>query len=96
MVIVLLASLLLVASPAVSDEYEPQSAGHPLRIAAYVLHPVGVALDYLVFRPAHWIGSKGPLKTIFGHEDETPRISEPRRPSNPRNPDGTRETSQTP
>ena len=96
MVIVLLASLLLVASPAVSDEYEPQSAGHPLRIAAYVLHPVGVALDYLVFRPAHWIGSKGPLKTIFGHEDATPRISEPRRLSNPRNPDGTRETSPTP
>jgi hypothetical protein len=96
MVIGLLASLLLVASPAVSDEYEPRSAGHPLRIAAYVLHPVGVALDYLIFRPAHWIGSKGPLKTIFGHRDESPRISEPKQLSNPRNPDGTRETSQTP
>jgi hypothetical protein len=94
-VLVLLAGLLLVASPAMSDEYEPHSAGHPLRIAAYVLHPVGVALDYLIFRPAHWIGSKGPLKTIFGHEDETPRISEPKRLSNPRNPDGTRETSPT-
>jgi hypothetical protein len=92
----LAASLLLVASPAVSDDYERHSAGHPLRIAAYVLHPVGVALDYLIFRPAHWIGSKGPLKVLFGHEDETPRISEPKRLSNPRNPDGTREPSQTP
>jgi hypothetical protein len=94
--IVLLAGLLLVAAPAVSDDYERHSAGHPLRIAAYVLHPVGVALDYLIFRPAHWIGSKGPLKAIFGHEDETPRISQPMRPSNPPNPDGTRGTTLTP
>lgn len=96
MAMALVASLLLVASPAVSDDYEPHSAGHPLRIAAYVLHPVGVALDYLFFRPVHWIGSKGPLKVLFGHEDETPRISEPNRLSNPRNPDGTREPTQTP
>jgi hypothetical protein len=95
-VMVLSASLLLVASPAVGDDYERHSAGHPLRIAGYVLHPVGVALDYLIFRPAHWIGSKGPLKAIFGHEDETPKISEPKRLSNPRNPDGTREASETP
>jgi hypothetical protein len=96
MVISLSASLLLLASPALGDEYESQSAGHPLRIVAYVLHPIGVTLDYLIFRPAHWIGSLGPLKTFFGHSDETPRISEPKRTSNPRNPDGTRETSQTP
>jgi len=96
LVISLSASLLLVASPALCDEYESQSAGHPLRIAAYVLHPVGVVLDFLIFRPAHWIGSQGPLKTFFGHDDATPHISSPTRPSNPRNPDGTRETSQTP
>ena len=28
---------------------------------AYVLHPVGVALDVLIFRPAHWVGSQGAL-----------------------------------
>jgi hypothetical protein len=95
-VIALVASLMLVASPAVSDEYEPHSAGHPLRIAGYVLHPVGMALDYLIFRPAHWIGSKGPMRAIFGHRAETPRISEPMRLSNPRNPDGSRENNQTP
>ena len=47
-----------------------QYAGHPLRIVAYVLHPVGVLFDYLIFRPAHWIGSKEPMKTIFGHTDD--------------------------
>lgn len=88
--------VLAAPAPALADEYEPKSAGHPLRIAAYVLHPVGVALDYLIFRPAHWLGSKEPLRTIFGHTDSTPRVSEPMRPSNPRNPDGIRETYQAP
>jgi len=61
---------LLAAAPAAADEYDPKYAGHPLRIVAYVLHPVGVIFDYLLFRPVHWIGSHEPLKTIFGHTDD--------------------------
>jgi hypothetical protein len=57
------------AGPAAADDYDDKSSGHPLRIIAYVLHPVGVAIDYLFLRPAHWLGSREPLKTIFGHED---------------------------
>ena len=57
------------ASPSLADDYDEKSSGHPLRILAYVLHPVGVAIDYLVLRPAHWLGSREPLKTLFGHED---------------------------
>jgi hypothetical protein len=60
---------LLLAGPARADEYDPEYAGHPLRIAAYALHPVGVAIDYLILRPAHWVGSREPFKTIFGHQD---------------------------
>jgi len=52
-----------------SDEYDPQESGHPLRIAAYVLHPVGVILDTLIFRPAHWLGTKEPIKTLVGNTD---------------------------
>ncbi len=33
---------------AVAEEYDSTEAGHPLRIIGYVLHPVGVALDYLI------------------------------------------------
>lgn len=65
-----LAASLATVAPASADEYDPQRAGHPLRIAAYVLHPVGVALDYLIFRPAHWLGHHEPIRTIFGHEGE--------------------------
>lgn len=56
------------AGPVAADEYEPQRAGHPMRIAAYVLHPVGVVLDLLIFRPAHWVVSHEPMTSLFGHE----------------------------
>jgi hypothetical protein len=56
------------AAPALADQYDPLEAGHPLRVAAYVLHPVGVALDLLIFRPAHWLGGQPGLARLFGHE----------------------------
>jgi len=40
--------LLSGAAPAGADEYDPKRAGHPLRIVAYVVHPVGVVIDYLI------------------------------------------------
>ncbi len=61
--------LLLATLPAAADEYEEERAGHPLRIVAYVVHPIGVILDYVLLRPFHWIGSHEPFKTLFGHRD---------------------------
>jgi hypothetical protein len=49
-----------------TTQYNPRRAGHPLRIVAYAAHPIGVALDYLIFRPAWWVGTHEPLRTIFG------------------------------
>jgi len=57
------------APPAAADDYEPDRAGHPVRIVAYVLHPIGVALDYLIFRPAHWVGHQEPFKSLCGYDD---------------------------
>lgn len=64
------AALLTAPGTAVADDYDPARAGHPLRIAGYIAHPVGVILDRLIFRPAHWIGSWGPMRTLFGHTEE--------------------------
>lgn len=63
---------MLSAAPtsASADPYRPQLAGHPLRIAGYILHPVGFVLDTLIFRPAHWLGSQEPFQSIFGHQGE--------------------------
>jgi hypothetical protein len=38
-----------------------------------VLHPVGVVFDWMLFRPAHWIGSHEPFRTIFGRDVEDRR-----------------------
>ena len=62
-------AMLAGASPAAAEEYDETYTGHPLRIVAYVLHPIGVILDTLIFRPFHWIGSHEPFKTLVGQED---------------------------
>ena len=37
------------------DAYD-DSQSHPLQLAAYALHPVGFALEWLVMRPIHFRG----------------------------------------
>lgn len=66
-----LALVLALASPAAADEYDSSNAGHPVRFVAYLLHPVGVLIDYVLLRPAHWLVSHEPMKTIFGHQGDT-------------------------
>jgi len=67
-VVVAVLALLAGATPAAAEDYDSKRSGHPLRILAYVVHPVGVILDWLIFRPAHWIGSHEPIKTLVGQE----------------------------
>jgi hypothetical protein len=68
--IVAAAWIMLAATPARAGEpYDPKRAGNPVRIAAYIVHPVGVILDYLIFRPAWWIGQHEPFRSLFGVTD---------------------------
>jgi hypothetical protein len=69
-----LVALLGLALPAQAGptRYNPQRAGHPLRIAAYVAHPFGVILDTLIFHPAWWIGQHEPFHTLFGVQSQLP------------------------
>jgi hypothetical protein len=57
------------AAPAAAETYLPKGSGHPLRVLAYVVHPLGVILDTLIFRPVHWIANHEPLKTLVGQKD---------------------------
>ncbi len=63
--------LVVSAAPARAEheEYDPKMAGNPVRIAAYIMSPVGVFIDYVIMRPAWWIGSHEPFHTIFGRTD---------------------------
>ena len=66
--LVVLLTALSGAASAGTTRYNPERAGHPLRIIAYMLHPVGVAADTLIFHPAWWLGTHEPLRTLFGVE----------------------------
>lgn len=65
----LVALVLAGAGPATAESYNAKNSGHPLRVLAYIVHPVGVILDTLIFRPFHWLGSKQPVKTLVGQTD---------------------------
>ena len=65
------ASVLALTSPASAerrDAYDPQEAGHPVKIVYYVLYPIGFVLDVLILRPAYWLGQHEPFRTVFGVE----------------------------
>jgi hypothetical protein len=66
----LVALLLSGTGPAVAENYESKRSGHPLRILAYIVHPIGVIVDTLIFRPLHLLGSKDPVKTLVGQQDK--------------------------
>ena len=63
-----LLSFALTIEGAEAAQYDPKKAGNPVRVAAYLLHPVGVLLDYGLMRPCFWVVQREPFSTIFGYE----------------------------
>lgn len=55
------------------DAYD-DTQSHPLRLAAYALHPAGYALEWLVMRPIHFIVSNPTLEPVFGHTAHEPQF----------------------
>lgn len=51
-----------------ADRYDPKKAGNPIRVSAYILHPVGVLIDYGLMRPCFWVVQREPFSTIFGYQ----------------------------
>ena len=50
-----------------ADEYD-DSMMHPLRLAGYLAHPAGYAVEWLIGRPLHYIISRPYLDRIFGYQ----------------------------
>ncbi|HOE95192.1 MAG TPA: hypothetical protein PLS90_15835 [Candidatus Sumerlaeota bacterium] len=65
-----LAAVVLACSPTLvsAHEYDRDDSEHPLRLVGYALHPIGIAAEYLILRPIHWVVSQRNLDIIFGHE----------------------------
>ena len=64
-------------TPAIGSahRYDRDMSDYPLRYVAYVVHPIGVAVEYAVLRPIHWIVSKPNFSNWFGHEPK-PEVEE--------------------
>lgn len=63
-------ALALTALPTVSQAhvYDRENSDYPLRYVAYALYPIGMAVEYGILRPIHWIVSRPNLDILFGHE----------------------------
>jgi hypothetical protein len=69
-VLSILFALALAAIPGTSQAhvYDRNDSDHPLRYIAYVIHPIGMAVEYAVLRPIHWVVSQPNADKIFGHD----------------------------
>lgn len=50
-----------------ADTYD-DSQSNPLRLLAYVIHPIGYTLEWLVTRPFHEVVAQPDLEPVFGHD----------------------------
>ena len=66
--LLLVAALMLIPAGGSAHEYDRDDSDYPVRYVGYVLHPVGVAVEYIVLRPIHWLVSKPHFRIIFGHQ----------------------------
>lgn len=65
----LLGAMMFAVAPAANaDEYDRDDSDMWLRYVAYAVHPIGIAVEYYVLRPIHYVVSKPDLNIWFGHE----------------------------
>lgn len=75
--LILFLALSSTAKFANADEYD-ESQSNPLRVAAYMLHPVGVLLEWTIFRPLHaLVSATSETEAVFGHRPHPPFFAEP-------------------
>jgi outer membrane protein OmpA-like peptidoglycan-associated protein len=75
--IVLLCALGTRVASAAPDEYD-DSQSNPLRIVAYLMHPVGWLAEWTIFRPFHFlVSATEPQEAFFGHHPHPPILAEP-------------------
>jgi hypothetical protein len=76
MTVALTVALVGMSVPAFAHDAYDDSQTHPLRLAAYAVNPVGWAMEWVVFRPIHFLVSNPQLERIFGHTPHEDPFSE--------------------
>jgi hypothetical protein len=77
LLLIILAVLILSTFSTVSfgRDYKRGKDDNPVRILAYVVHPVGMAAEYLITRPIHWVVKQTDLNKVFGSEHKPEDVS---------------------
>jgi flagellar motor protein MotB len=66
---VLVITLMAIAAvPVSAHDYDRNDSDYPLRYVAYLVHPIGVALEYTITRPFHKLVHKPGWSYVMGHE----------------------------
>jgi len=71
--VLLAAMVLAIARPAAAHDYDRGNSDHPLRLIAYSLYPIGIGLEYGVFRLVHLGVSQPHARILFGHAPRNER-----------------------
>ena len=71
LILTLAAAFMVLSSVATADDYERGEDDCPIRILAYVVHPVGMLAEYTITRPVHWVTKQIHLNKVFGNKDDT-------------------------
>jgi hypothetical protein len=58
------------------DDYDDYTDSHPLRLIAYVFHPIGYTIEWLALRPLHALVTQPELQPIFGTDGYGPGFHE--------------------
>jgi hypothetical protein len=66
--VVLVMVVFAMATPVGAHDYDRANDGHIFRMLAYVLHPIGIGLEYGIMRPIHQGVSQPHFRIIFGHD----------------------------
>jgi hypothetical protein len=73
--VLMMASMISLGAQAASgaERYEDEQRyedafSNPLRLAYYLIYPVGFTVEWLVMRPFHYVVSRPGLDHVFGYE----------------------------
>ena len=62
---------------AAPDEYD-DSQSNPFRLLGYMFYPVGIAAEWAIFRPIHFlVSATKPQEYVFGHRPHPPIFTDP-------------------
>ena len=66
-------AVMATAPPVRAHDYDRGNSDHPLRYVTYLVYPVGMALEYSITRPIHYLVSQPYWRYVLGHAPRNER-----------------------